>query len=146
MNLSYQIDLYRIMFLRIKRSVVKGRVIVNAKPIFLLTLIDMIADKKIVNNEVYFNQELEERYIAKYNELLPNEKATPLYRPFYHLINDEFWHLNFTNEVTAESLTEKRLRENVRCGCFDNALWDLLQEENNRSFYSKLLIDNYLSR
>lgn len=143
---SHQIDMYRIMLLRIKRSVIRGGIIINAKPIFLITLIEMIGEGLIKNNQVTISNEVEERYRAKYEELAPGEKVTPIYRPFYHLMSDGFWHLKMTEELPAEKLTDRRLRAVTDYGYFDNVLWDILLMEDTRSFYTKLLIDNYLRK
>lgn len=132
------------MLLRIKRSVIRGGIIINAKPIFLLALIELINDGVIENNQVRLSSGVIDCYKAKYEELLPNEKVTPIYRPFFHLMNDGFWHLKMKSEITPERLTEKRLREVTEYGYFDNALWDILQIGDARELYTKTLIENYL--
>ncbi len=141
---SHQIDMYRIMLLRIKRSVIRGGIIINAKPVLLLAFIELINDGVIENNQIRLSSGVIDYYKAKYGELLPNEKITPIYRPFFHLTNDGFWHLKMKNEITPERLTEKRLREATEYGYFDNVLWDILQMKDARELYTKTLIDNYL--
>lgn len=143
---KHQIDMYRIMLLRIKRSVIRGGIVINAKPILLITLIELIGEGLIKNNQVIISKDVEERYKTKYEELAPGETMTPIYRPFYHLMSDGFWHLKTTEELPAKKLTNRRLRTVTDYGFFDNVLWDILQMENIRDFYTKLLIDNYLKK
>ena len=138
--------MYRIMLLRIKRSVIRGGITINAKPILLITLFELIGEGFIKNNQAILSKEVEERYRVKYEELAPGEKVTPIYRPFYHLMSDGFWHLKMKEELPAEKLTDRRLRTITDYGCFDNALWDILLMEDVREFYTKLLIDNYLKK
>ncbi len=66
--------------------------------------------------------------------------------PFYHIKSD-----GFTNLVGYDSNLEythtpsaKYLRENVKYATFDNALWDLLQDEQSRDILRKTIINHFL--
>ena len=145
MSYSHQIDLYRILFMRMRRSVVKGGIVINAKPVFIIAIIDLIGEGKIQRNEIYFDDVLKERYAEVHSSLLPQVPVTPCYRPFYHLSSDDFWHIHWRQEVGPSSLTEKRLRDNVYYASFDNALWDVLQDESVRDYYKNEIIRFFLT-
>ena len=38
----------------------------------------------------------------------------------------------------------KLIRENVKYAYLDNALWDLLQEQEMRDYFRKIIIEHYL--
>ena len=71
MSHSHQIDLYRVLFLRMRRSVVKGGIVINAKPVFIIAVIDLIGEGKIHRNEIYFDNCLKEKYTEVHSSLLP---------------------------------------------------------------------------
>lgn len=145
MSHSHQIDLYRILFMRMRRSVVKGGIIINAKPVFIIAVIDLIGEGKIQRNEIYFDDVLKEKYAEVHSLLLPQVPITPCYRPFFHLTSDDFWHIRWRQEVEPNSLTEKRLRDNAFYASFDNALWDVLQDADVREYYKKEIIRFFLT-
>ena len=128
-----------------RRSVVRGGIVINAKPVFIIAVIDLIGEGKIQRNEIYFNDCLKEKYTEEYSSLLPDAPLTPCYRPFFHLSSDDFWHIRWIHEVDANSMTEKRLRDNALYASFDNALWDVLQDEEVREYYKKEIIKFFLT-
>ncbi len=147
MRYSPQVDMYRIMLLQIKRSTVRGGVIINAKPVFLLTLIDLIEEGKVRNNEFFFDDNLKTKYEDVHKELLPDAKLTPCYRPYYHLVQDGFWIVKWKNGVLdPHGLTERRLRENAVYAKLDNVLWDVLQEKEVRDYYREVIKDFFLTK
>lgn len=142
---SPYIELYRVMMLQIRRSVIRGGIVVNAKPILLLALIDQIGVGAAVNNQFQYTEELAKAYRETWEKYIPNMPLTPLCKPFFYLINDGFWNIQWKSKVSFSVPTKKRLKECVDYGYFDNALWDLLQDESDREFYRKVLIDYFLN-
>ncbi len=139
--------MYRIMLLQIKRSTVRGGVIINAKPVFLISLIDLIEDGKVKNNEFFFDEALRAKYENRHKELIPDAKITPCYRPFYHLVQDGFWSVKWKNGfLKPHGLTDRRVRENVIYAKLDNVLWDVLQEQDVRDYYREVIKDHFLNK
>lgn len=134
------------MMLQIRRSVIRGGVVVNAKPVFLLALIDQIEDGMAVNNQFQYAKELAKAYKETWEKYIPNMSLTPLCKPFFYLTNDDFWHIQWKSKASFSVPTDKRLRESVDYGYFDNALWDLLQDESHREFYRRVIIDFFLNQ
>lgn len=147
MRHSPQVDMYRIMLLQIKRSTVRGGIIINAKPVFLITLINMIEEGKVKNNEFYFDEILKTKYEETHKELIPDAKITPCYRPFYHLVQDGFWTVNWKNGIPdPHGLTDRKVRENVEYAKMDNVLWDVLQDKEVRKYYRDAIKDYFLTQ
>lgn len=140
-NLKLQYYCYVLM--QMKRGNSRGRII-NAKPIFLLSLFDLIEKKEIIDNKVFYTEQVEGCYKHCYNTYEPAMEVTPLYKPFYHLISDGFWHIEW--KVQSEiKISAKYLKENVKYARFDNALWDLLQDSESRQALREVIIKHFLT-
>ena len=133
MRNEYLYDLYRIAFLSVKQKSTNG-VTNAAKPALVIAVIEGIAAGEIKNNQIKF-PDIEARYVSKLEEWQPEK--TPLKYPFYHLERDGFWHLKWKIAPPAKGISPsaKFLRDNIDYAYFDNALWDLLQEEEVRKGY-----------
>lgn len=131
MKNEYLYDLYRIAFLSVKQKSTNG-VTNAAKPALVIAVIDAIAAGEVKNNQIRF-QDIEARYISTLEKWQPEK--TPLKYPFYHMESDGFWHLKWIGEQSTKRISPsaKFLRENIEYAYFDNALWDLLQDEEARN-------------
>lgn len=133
MRNEYLYDLYRIAFLSVKQKSTNG-VTNAAKPALVIAVIEAIAAGEIKNNQIRF-QDIEARYISTLEKWQPEK--TPLKYPFYHMEGDGFWHLKWNGEQPTKRISPsaKFLRENIDWAYSDNALWDLLQDEEARKGY-----------
>lgn len=144
-RLSPHIDLYRVLLLQMRRSVIKGGIIVNAKPVFVLSLMDMIEFGVVKANHFLYSGELASHFVKEWEAHIADMHPTPLCKPFFHLTNDLFWHIQWKTAIKFTSASDKIMRDNVDYGYLDNALWDLLQDKEIRDFYRKVIIDNFLT-
>lgn len=140
---NLKLQYYCYVFMQMKRGTSRGRII-NAKPIFLLSLFDLIENKEIIDNKVFYSEQVEGCYKHFYNTYEPAMKATPLYKPFFHLISDGFWHIEWKNQSDIK-ISAKYLKENVKYARFDNALWDLLQDSESRQALREVIIKHFLT-
>lgn len=143
-NLHY-INLYRTMILQIRRSVIRGGIVVNAKPIFILAIIESIRKGFLCPNEFPYSEPLFKVYKETWTKFYPNIPPTPICKPFYHLTHDGFWSIKWKNAISVTSSSDKILRENAEYGFLDNALWDLLQDEKVRQYYEEQIELYFLS-
>lgn len=134
---------YNIVIRRMKRGNARG-VVINAKPIFLLSILSLIAEEIVIDNRFRFNEMLNNSYnetCEKYNQPI-----TPLYKPFYHLSSDGFWYIKWKeNAIEKKTPSAKFIRDNIEYAYLDNALWDLLQIEDVREEYKNTIINFYLN-
>lgn len=142
---QHYINLYRTMVLQIRRSVVRGGVVVNAKPLFMLALIEDIRRGLPNQNMFAYDECLASIYYEKWKTFYPNMVPTPICKPFYHLANDGFWNIKWKSRVVEPPATDKKIRDNAEYGYLDNALWDVLQEEETRQYYEDQIISYFLS-
>lgn len=140
--LDYYIDLVR----QIKRGNYRGHVY-NAKPIFLLFVLDQIENKVIKNNNILFSKLTSADSYERFSKQF-SSKPTPIQYPFYYLQTEPFWHLVWKNgeEIKTDiPPSTKFIRDNIEYAYLDNALWDLLQDADNRKRIKDSIIDYFLS-
>ena len=82
----------------------------------------------------------------KYEELQKQYSATTPYQyPLYFLENEDFFHLKWKKtRIKTHTPSAKLIRENIEYAFLDNALWDLLQEQQMREDFHTLVINNFL--
>lgn len=143
--INLAIKLYQDMFLRLNRGNHCG-VFLNAKPIFLLAVIDSIPH--IINNNriEITNKQFVELYKHQY-KLYKQGNPTPIEKPLYHLHTEDFYSLVWNNGFKQDiktSPTAKYLRENLAYAKLDDDLWGLLQKRENRDYLKQVIINRYL--
>ena len=150
-------ETYKSILLQTKRGNSHG-VFSNAKPAYLLSIIDAIEVGCIVGNKIlYENIELQELYKSdfrkyQYGEGLlfkANVNITPYSLPFFHLNAEPYYHIKWKENVTpprqAQSPSNKYLRNNVEFSFLDNELWTLLQDANFRKSMRQAIINKFFN-
>lgn len=146
---EFALKLYNDMLLGIKRgNGINGKS--NAKPLFLLSIIECISLMKLKQNIIKWDdQSLIESYNAfnrHYNQV--NKSAMTV--PYYHLCTSPFYHLIWKDEsnrppIKGKTPSEKYLRDNLQHASLDDELWDLLQEAESREYLRRNIITRYLT-
>lgn len=130
---------YRNLVLSIKCRKAGNRIIL-AKPIFVLAILETIANNQDNHNVFQFEGELKKQY----SYFCEKYKCTaPYYYPFYHLEHDGFWHLCWRDGVAMDCKSNKYLSENIRFGYLDMSFWTFLQKEDNRDYFKSIIINNF---
>ena len=126
--------------LSIKCAHVNGKP-VFAKPALLVSTIDCIAQKKVSRNKISIN-DLKETYS---NTCVGFRcKETPMSYPYYFMDSEKFWHLKWNCEpVKTKAPSEKMIRDRVDYAYLDNALWDLLQDAENRRYFREAIVNHF---
>lgn len=73
------IQLYNTMILQTRRGASRNGGVINAKPIFVLALIEAIRCGVFSNNKVFFNSDLKDLYNGLYSKYNPNLAIAPVY-------------------------------------------------------------------
>lgn len=137
---SPQVEYYKNLLISVKRGSHCG-VVINAKPIFLLTIFEIISNGRLKENRIFYNEDINNVYIAFCNRF--NVKPTPLFKPYLFLNSDGFYHHKWkTTETKPHDSSAKFIRDNIEYAYLDNALWDLLQDEQIRQDYRNT-IENF---
>ncbi len=139
---------YTDSIMSIRQAKIRGEVIV-AKPVLMLALIDGIDSGVFTNNRFALNEWLEDRYLSlmlQYTRHSQFDKPTDISNPFWHLSTDGFWHLQLQAEEDKSMTPSKAwLKENVKCACFDDDLWVLLQNKEWRTRLREYIVEHKLS-
>ncbi|QIR41095.1 hypothetical protein HCG51_33390 [Tolypothrix sp. PCC 7910] len=166
------INYYENLFSQIQRgqnSYTKHKKLSPYKPIFILSVIELIATNKLLENKInpnssnYFN--LKETF-QKYLKIIGGEyknQTGVFHQPFENLRNDkhketgeQFWHLELKDDYAriedikdAEGRnrikTEAKLKELVEYGRFDDELWEILQDTESRHYLVDVIIDTFFA-
>ncbi len=141
-SLNYK--LYKNMLLLLKCNSKNG-VTSIAKPMFLLSIIDVI-DKEIAIENKFYATELLPIYTSRCKSY--GKGTTPFfYYPYCYMTSDGFYHLKWKDDpIKIVSPSAKFIREHIEYAYLDNALWDLLQEPEIRREYRELIINHYFKK
>ncbi len=121
------------------------------KPILLLSILKLIEDGLIYENKIYISPELVSQFKSYWNLLVHTPHTANFSLPFYHLINEKsgFWHLRKKTGLeigltTSNSVKSFRsLAEAVDYAYFDEVLFLLLTQPENRELLRQALIEKY---
>lgn len=134
------IQYYLSVMLSIKSAHVNGKPVL-AKPALLVSTIDCIAQKKVSGNKISIN-DLKETYSNTCDGF--RCKETPMSYPYYFMDSEKFWHLKWNCEpVKTKAPSEKMIRDRVDYAYLDNALWDLLQDAENRRYFRDAIVNHF---
>ena len=130
---------------------INGRLVI-AKPMLLMALIDGIEDGAIKENRFYWDKSKDQyKVLSRYyhNALqgyAPNSYVTPLYKPFFHLNYDGFWHLKLINDGIRlpSSSSLGFLKENLVYAYLEDDLWNMLQNQSNRDKIRSIIVEKYI--
>ena len=122
------------------------------KAIMLISVIELIASRHILSNQIEFSEELENCFLKNWKRYVGESfifkpKAGT---PFWHLNSEPFWQL-IPFEGGYERIVELQkgnpyspstIRKNIKYAVIDKGLYELLQDESNRQTLIKCLINS----
>jgi putative restriction endonuclease len=136
---------YNEQIMRMRRGNYRGHIL-NAKPIYMLALIDSAVN--LADNRIIFDCEtVREQYRQSYLFYI-NNQITPFIKPFYHLSSEPFYQLVWKEEPPGlnkeHTPSAKCLREQLDYAKLDDELWMLLQDKENREYLRQNIITRFL--
>jgi len=125
----------------------KKRGIAPHKPILLLSVIELISQKKIEANRIYLNVELISTFQKYWSSVGSHLHRSSINLPFYHLTGDGFWHLKFKYDSIKDIGTPslKVLNENVSYAYLDEELFQFIILPESRMQLLRVLINKWFS-
>lgn len=147
--MNLKVALYKTLLQQISRGNYRGTKI-NAKPLYMICLIDAISKGILLSNKIEFiTDEIMSLYISICKEYEPEKKPTPIEMPYFHLNKEPFYSIKFKAGIKppkqANSPSSKFLRENVEYAYLDSELWDLLLDPVYKEELRNALIKHYFS-
>lgn len=129
--------------LHVNRS--KHRGAAPHKPILLLSILELISQGKIHQNQIYLSPELISAFLKYWSNLVESDHNATIALPFYHLTGDQFWHLqpNPGFEAVKVKPSVSTLQQVYAYAYFDVELFTLLQQEDIRTELFHRLIQTW---
>lgn len=144
------LDKYLTKLGKLNCAKINGKIII-AKPVFLLAILEAIGDKVITVNRFYWDTKskqykiLNRYYTECYTGYSPNSYLTPLFKPFYHLKHDGFWHLIIKEGVKFPRASSSGfMSENLEYAHFDEDFWNIIQGQNSREIIRNFIVEKYI--
>lgn len=139
---------YRSLLLGIHRGNYRGE-FSNAKPLYMIALMQAIEDGIINANKIDFSELLNKTMQKVSMVYEPDKKPSPLELPFFHMNRESFYYIKYVCGANPPSFTHtpsaKFLRENVEYACLDDQFWDLLQDKETREEYKQAIINYFIN-
>ncbi|MEZ0483291.1 HNH endonuclease [Fibrella aquatica] len=115
------------------------------KPVFLLTLIDLIDKQFITENRIGVSPELVATFKENFALLVNTANQDDFTQPFFYLKNEGFWFLQpnpgFLLDTYIRSV--QTLSDRLAYACFADELYTLLLDTQARTYLKTLLLDTY---
>ena len=118
------------------------------KVCMLLAVMDLITNKSISNNRIFFDDVLRQEFSSHFNMYRTEADRDSPHLPFFHLRSEGFWHHQPKpgQAVAYQSLTTVsgpgELNSNVAYAYLDEALFQLLQNKVAREYLKASLLEN----
>ena len=122
------------------------------KAIMLISVIELIASRHILSNQIEFTEELENCFLKNWKRYVGESfifkpKAGT---PFWHLNSEPFWQLipfeggykRIVELQKGNPYSPSTIRKNIKYAVIDKGLYELLQDEGNRQVLIKSLTDS----
>lgn len=119
------------------------------QPILMLSVIDLFVQGEIMENKIYYSKKLKNT-MKEYWSFFPDRRFN-IIMPFFHLQGGDFWHLQAKPEKEKELQSTLRIRsiselqEKVEYAYFDEDLFFLLQDSNDREIIRQTIINYYFA-
>ena len=145
--MKLEFEYYKTSILSIHRGMALGKPS-NAKPLYLLSIIECIEDGLIIGNKILFDNIIENVYNRKCRSFEPTIKPAPFYKPYYHSSNEGYYNIKWNGGKIPEhkwhTPSPKIIRENIEYAYLEDGFWKLLQTKENRDKFKEIIISNYL--
>lgn len=121
------------------------------KPILLISIFQLFANKNITDNKVYLTPELVALFRDNWSRLVTTQHDCRISYPFYYLRSDKFWFLkpkNILLDVNSMGGVVKsfaKLNEAIDYGSFEEELFELLKQEINCNIFITVLLDCFFA-
>lgn len=131
--------------INLNRNKNKSRIALH-KPLFLLSLIDIIENQNLTQNQIPIDDKLFHSF-KKNGIILTEDYKTskyPIRYPLLYLQNDGFWSVLMKDGTwLKKELSKTAMREKIAYGKLDDNLFELLTKQEYRDLFRMVILDTY---
>lgn len=140
---------HQIATMRLGRS--RGRAKLH-KPIMLLAVLDLFGSGAILDNRVFYNQELAERFQEYFNAVKKGDDWCQPAPPFFHLRSSHFWNHRVRpqrdeaySKLTTSGGGSRRILENIEYAYLDDDALSVFTDSVSRGIIREYILDSFFS-
>jgi putative restriction endonuclease len=121
------------------------------KPLLLLAVVDRFAEQSLEENQIPLDPALGDLFSEYWRAVMPVDHPPNIALPFYHLSSEGFWHLipapghEHVIESGRRLRSTRLLHEHTEGAQLDDALFGLMQNEDDREPLRRTLIETYFA-
>ena len=142
---------YEEMFSHLSVSLIGGKKAPN-KAILLLAIMHRIEKGDMMENKIYPNSDTTKAFMLQWLRSFPNTRVPSLWKPFYHLSSEPFYHfkeMNSTQDLEIlinhrRTISIGNLRSLIQYSYLDSDLFDYMCDATSRARLRNVLIKNYI--
>jgi putative restriction endonuclease len=122
------------------------------KPAMLLAILELAEAGLLIENRIYYNQQLLERFKMFFQAVQQTGDFCNPYFPFFHLRNEQFWHLQpiAGKEAVVKALSTIRgpsqINDNIEYAFLDDDLFNLVNSKDKRELLRLALITKWFPK
>lgn len=124
-------------------------IIIKAKPVFLLSILECISSGHLTANRIELDDTvLQDTYRKLFKELQPGRIVSPFTLPYFHLARESYYSIKWTGKPFVpsphgHSPSWTYLRVNSEFAFLENGLWDILQEADSRDRIQQEIVEYF---
>ncbi len=121
----------------------------RAKPhkvCLLFAVFDLIEDKQIVDNKIFYNEALKERFTYHFDKFRADSDRNSPFLPFFHLRSASFWHHKLRADFSSNSkfsISDRSIDTYIEYAYLNDDLFTLLQNDLQRNALRQCLTQNF---
>ena len=127
------------------------------KAIMLISIMDLIKDRKITSNKIFADELLAESFQINWNKYVSDKSIfshfkCSIWTPFWHMKYEPFWHFHplirgfnvDTLVPPGQTASIGIIRDHILYSYLDNDLFELLQDSEYREKMREILIETFI--
>ena len=122
------------------------------KALLLMAIMHLIETNAIIENRIELDKTIATAFADCWRKYYDDIKVPSVWIPFWYLKSESFWHFKSSgNEELLQGLLDfaghpsvGQMRSVIKYAYLDEALWNHLQEKNNREYLKAILEKTYI--
>ena len=142
---------YAEMFRNLSTGVQNGKKLPH-KAVLLLSIMELVGNGTIKENKIDLTKTIASSFATTWDSFQLGSKIPSIWIPFWYMKSEPFWHFRaLTDESVLRNLlsfaghpTVGQMRNVIKCAFVDDQLFELMQDEKERSLLTNALKETYL--